>query len=173
MPSDAELSDEEKRAILAEEAALARAEAAARQQAGHLRARETFRAQVRAAHRARRGRWGWWGFGLLWAVAAVLVLRGQQPAVPDDTSGGIASSALIDRCEREVTAQLGQLAAEFPNLSEAAGQITASADGKRWDGWVVSIDANSGGAGADAAGRLPFSCEYSPPTDSLQVQLIK
>ena len=107
-------------------------------------------------------------FGLLWAGAAVLVLRGQPSAVSDDISGGIASSALIDRCEREVTAQLGQLAAEFPTLSEAAAQITASADGKRWDGWVVSTEANS-----NAAGHLPFSCEYSPPTDSLQVQLIQ
>jgi hypothetical protein len=160
------LSDEEKREILRQEAELARAEAQARQQAAQAQARETYRAQVRAAHRTRPLNWrGWLLFAAAWLVAAVLFLTLRPAALPDDTSGGIASVALVQRCEREVLAQLGQLAAEFPSSQESAHQITASSDGKRWDGWVVTDP--------EAQGRADFSCVYSPPTDSVEVQLIR
>ncbi|WP_161881703.1 hypothetical protein [Deinococcus alpinitundrae] len=159
------LSDDEKRQILLEEAALKRAEQGARQQAAHHQARERYRAEVRAAQRARPWRWGWvLGGGLLWTAAALIFLIMRPVPVADDLSGGIASSALMQRCEHELLSQLGQLAAQFPDAQEAGGQITSNADGKRWDGWVVS--------GSNFSGRADFSCEYSPPTDTVQVQLI-
>ena len=160
------LSDKEKREILAQEAGRARAEAHERQQAAQLQARETYRAQVRAAYRPHSPRRRWWLVGVLaWVAAAVLFLYFRPAPVPEDTAGGISSVMLVQRCEGELLAQLGQLAAEFPGAQEAARQITASSDGKRWDGWVVSRP--------DFEGRADFSCVYSPPTDSLQVQLIR
>ncbi|GAA4007253.1 hypothetical protein GCM10022631_18800 [Deinococcus rubellus] len=160
------LSSDEKQQILAEERALEQAEQEARQCSAHVRARETYRAEVRAAQRARPWRWRWvLGGGLLWTAAALAFLVMRQPPMPDDLSGGIASSALIERCERALLSQLGQLAAQFPDTQEAARQITSSTDGKRWDGWVVSS--------SNFSGRADFSCAYSPPTDSIQAQLIQ
>ena len=160
------LSDDEKRQILLEESALVRAEQGARQQAAHQRALERYRTEVRAAQRARPWRWRWvLGGALLWTAAALVFLITRPLPVADDLSGGIASSALMQRCERELLAQLGQLAAQFPEAQEAARQITSNADGKRWDGWVISS--------SNFPGRADFSCEYSPPTDSVQAQLIQ
>lgn len=160
------LSDDEKRQILVEEAALEQSEREVRQRSAHQRARESYRAEVRAAQRARPWRWSWvLGGALLWAATTLAFLATRPPPTPDDLSGGIASSALIERCERELLSQLGQLAAQFPDAQEAARQITSSADGKRWDGWVVSS--------SNFSGRADFSCEYSPPTGSIQAQLIQ
>ena len=159
------LSDEEKRAILLEERARFEAERQAQAETEQAQAREVYRAQARRAMRSRPPRWGWWLLlSLLWAGAAVVFLSRQQAATPNDTSGGIASSALMQRCEGAVLSQLGQLAAEFPAAQEAASQISASSEGKRWDGWVASRP--------NFVGRTDFSCVYSPPTDSIQVQLL-
>ncbi|WP_293913604.1 hypothetical protein [Deinococcus sp.] len=160
------LNDEERREILVQEAERARAEAWERGEAAQLLARETFRAQVRAAYRPHSPRWRWWLAGVLaWAAAAALFLYFRPAPLPEDTAGGISSVVFVQRCEGELLAQLGQLAAEFPGAQEAERQITASSDGKRWDGWVVSRP--------DFEGRAEFSCVYSPPTDSLEVQLIR
>lgn len=159
------LSDEEKRRILDEEAALYRAEQEAQQAEARRREGDAYRSKVRAAYRLKPPRSGWLMAALIvWVGAALLIVRSQRPAVPDDTAGGIASSALINRCERQLLSQLGQLAAQFPDEQEAARQITANSDGKRWDGWVESAPTFSG--------RADFSCVYSPPTDQIQVELL-
>lgn len=160
------LSQEEKRQILAEESALADAEQAERERAVHQQAQVAYRAEVRAAQRAKPTRWGWLLAALVvWAGAAAVFLISRQPAAPDDLSGGIASSALIDRCKHELLNQLGQLAAQFPADAEAAGQISANTDGKRWDGWVESS--------SNFSGRAEFSCQYNPPTNTVDAQLIR
>ncbi|AZI42296.1 hypothetical protein EHF33_05630 [Deinococcus psychrotolerans] len=160
------LSQEEKRQILAEETALADAERSEQRRVAHQQAQAAYRAEVRAAQRAGPTRWGWLLAGLVvWAGASAVFLVFRQPAAPDDLSGGVASSALIERCKHELLNQLGQLAAQFPADAEAAQQITANTDGKRWDGWVESS--------SNFSGRAEFSCQYNPPTDTVEAQIIR
>ena len=160
------LSDDEKRRFCWRRRRWSKPSRQRGSEAAHQRALERYRTEVRAAQRARPWRWGWvLGGGLLWTAAALVFLITRPLPVADDLSGGIASSALMQRCERELLSQLGQLAAQFPDAQEAARQITSNADGKRWDGWVVS--------GSNFSGRADFSCEYSPPTDTVQAQVIE
>lgn len=70
------------------------------------------------------------------AILVMLTLPRASP-VPDDSSGGISTSALIERCVSAVRGRIGDLAWTFPTPTESASQISSNADGKRWDGWVM------------------------------------
>lgn len=157
------LSDGERRRIEAEELAAARALQEREERARHQLALHAYRQEIRAGLRPR----AWWG-PLRWlppfvpVLLALLFLR-PAPAAPDDTSGGIANSALMDRCRAEVSARLGQAGLRFPNAREAAGQFSANADGKRWDGWVALPDGT----------RTDFSCSFTAADGSVEAELIQ
>ena len=70
------------------------------------------------------------------AILVMLALPRASP-VPDDSSGGTSTSALIERCVSAVRGRIGDLAWTFPTPIESASQISSNADGKRWDGWVM------------------------------------
>lgn len=159
------LSDEEMRRIEAEELAAARALQERRERARRHLALHAYRREVRATLRPQRSPW-WlpvrWVLPFLPVIAAVLFLR-PAPAVKDDTAGGISTSALMARCRTEVGAQLGQADLRFPRAREAVGQVSANADGKRWDGWVMRPGDT----------RTEFSCSFTPADGSVQVELIQ
>ncbi|GAA5513529.1 hypothetical protein Dcar01_02268 [Deinococcus carri] len=163
------LSDEEMRRIEEEELAAARALEAQQERARHQLALHAYRQEVRAVLRPQRAAWrsGLWLLPLLAAALATLLLR-PAPAVNDDTSGGIATSTLVDRCRTEVAAGLAGRSGSpvdlrFPSLREAAGQMSANADGKRWDGWVA----------LPGAARTDFSCLFTAADGSVQAELLQ
>ena len=101
------------------------------------------------------------------AVFLIFALPKASP-VPDDSSGGISTSALIERCVSAVRDRIGDLAWTFPTPEESTTQISSNADGKRWDGWVtprVQLE------GEDA--KTQFSCQYTPATNSVTTEIIK
>lgn len=157
------LSEEEMRRIEAEELAAARAVAEAEERARHRLAEHAYRREVRTALRPRP----WW-FAVRWllpfvpVVAGVALLR-PAPTPTDDTSGGIATSALMERCQDEVRRQLAREDLTFPDPGEAAGQFSADADGKRWNGW----------AQAGSGPRTDFSCAFTAADGSVEATLIQ
>lgn len=161
------LSDEERRRIETEELAAAGAAQAGVDRARRRLAALSYRREVRAALRPRPF---WWpvrwalllgpvALGVLWAAQFQA-----QPALADDAAGGVRNADLTSRCQAEVERQL--LAApgtlRFPPLREAGEQMTANADGKRWDGW------------AEASGRVrtDFSCTYTAADGSVLAELL-
>ncbi|WP_019586435.1 hypothetical protein [Deinococcus apachensis] len=157
------LSDEERRRIETEELAAARARQDREKRARHQLALHAYRQEIRAGLRPQA--WWWplrWLLPLVPILVAVLLLR-PASAVPDDTSGGIANSALMERCKAEVGARLGQAGLRFPNAREAAGQFSSNMDGKRWDSWV----ALPGGT------RTDFSCSFTAADGSVEAELIQ
>lgn len=157
------LSDEEMRRIEAEELAAAGARQERGDRARHGLALHAYRQEVRAALRPRP--WWWplrWLLPALPVVVAAFLLR-PAPAAPDDASGGITTSALTERCRAEVGSRLARGDLGFPGPREAAGQVSANADGKRWDGWVeVPGDA-----------RTDFSCQFTAADGSVEAELIQ
>lgn len=156
------LTDEEMRRIEAEELAALEAARARNTSAVRRLAAHAYRQEVRAALRPRPF---WWP--ARWALALLpLVVLGVWAALrpapaADDAAGGIGTAELLERCGQEIAAQLQRPDVGFPSRQEAASQVSASADGKRWDGW------------AEAAGqRVDFSCAFSPAEGTLHVQLI-
>lgn len=100
-------------------------------------------------------------------IAGVLVLRSHSPSLePDDGFGGIRTSDLIERCKADVRGKLGDGQAEFPTDAEARDQISASSDGKRWDGWAICPN-------LQGRPRVEFSCQYTPLSDSTATEIIK
>jgi hypothetical protein len=168
------LSDEDKAKIRAEEERAAQADRAAAEEAARLEAaaqyREAVQSELRGSPRAPNSKRNPLWIGLL-AVLAVIAL-GVYFLLPraadgaDDISGGIATSVLVARCADAVRNKLGDFAARFPPNDETRSQISASADGKRWDGWVEGVN-------GDKVDRLEFSCSYTPANDGLEVQIIK
>ncbi|THF70695.1 hypothetical protein E7T06_06030 [Deinococcus sp. Arct2-2] len=164
------LSNEERQRIEAEEVAAAEALAHSTSQVRHQEAVQAYRQEVRAQLRPRPAPW-WWS--LRWALAAVPVVAATLLLFPnllpsdratDDTAGGIANSALMNRCQAEVSGQLLQIQSDlaFPSWQEASGQFSANADGKRWDGWVRQGDT-----------RTDFSCSFTLADQSVIAQLIQ
>lgn len=164
------LGEQQKQRIREEEEAAARALLAREHEAQRARAMQAYRAEVRSGLRPRRFL-AWWLLGaLLAAVALMLIVRPHFTDWRlDDTAGGIANSALMARCQDWVSSQLPGQDHHFPDLSEAAGQMTAGPDGKRWDGWV-GYTTNFGNL---ERLRLDFSCEYTPATDLIHVEIIQ
>ena len=158
------LSDEEMRRIEAEEVAAARALQEQEERARHRLALHSYRREVRVALRPR----AWW-WPVRWLLPFIPVLAGAglflrpAPAVPDDTSGGVANSALMERCRAEVGTRLGQEGLRFPEPREAVGQFSANTDGKRWDGWVGTPDGT----------RTDFSCSFTVADGSVALELIQ
>ena len=157
------LSEEEMRRIEAEELAVARTRQEAEERARHRLAEHAYRQEVRTALRPRP----WW-FPVRWLLPFVPVLAGvallrPAPAAPDDTSGGIADSALMERCQAEVRSQLAGEDLAFPDVREAAGQFSADADGKRWNGWTQAPDRP----------RTDFSCSFTAADGSVEAMLIQ
>ena len=153
------LSDDDKARIRLEEetAALARLERQARPR--RARARRAYRARVRGQLRPFNP--FWLLLGALALAAGVGVWAWPRAALPDDASGGIANSLFTLRCAQELRAQLQDPDLHLPSPREAATQMTASPDGKRWDGWADG-----------PTGRTDFSCEYTPATDSITLEVI-
>lgn len=163
------LSEEERRRIEAEEVSALQARQAASVQTRQDLAALAYRREVRAALSPRPA---WWP--VRWAVpfmpviviAVVLALRPATPTqVLDDALGGITTADLVSRCRVAVAAKVPWPADElrFPALTDAAAGITATADGKRWDGQLGRPD-----------GRLlDFTCTYSPADDHVGVDLLE
>ncbi|EYB68656.1 hypothetical protein DEIPH_ctg018orf0051 [Deinococcus phoenicis] len=159
------LSDEEMRRIEEEELAAARALQVQQERARHQLALHAYRQEVRSVLQPPKAPWwrpGLWLLPVLVVLAGVILLR-PSPAGSDDASGGITASALMDRCQAEVGAQLGLPELRFPSPREAAGQMSANADGKRWDGWVTAQDRT----------RTDFSCRFTAADSSVQVELLE
>ena len=162
------LSKEERQQIQQEELAVAKAVQTRRREQQRLSARNAYRREVRSALNP-GGRVVFAGLctlALLGAVGAAL-LSGRLEA-PDDTSGGIATSTLMDRCEADLRAQAGQAELRFPSRQEAASQVSASpdADGKRWDGSFIRP------AQGGASVQTDFSCIYTVATDQTTTEVI-
>ncbi len=166
------LSEEEKNRIRAEEEAEARALLERDLQVQKIRALESYRADVRSEVRADlqpRARNNWW-FLLLIPVLGLTVFallpRSSPSGIAEDTSGGIANSSLVERCQSEVRNYLNDENAKFPDVEEISSQISSSADGKRWDGWVIC-------PAQETVQKAEFSCQYTPATDQVKVEIIK
>lgn len=178
------LSNEDRQRIEAEEVAAAEALAHSAAQLRHQEAVQAYRQEVRAQLRPKPTPW-WWS--LRWVLPAVPIIAATLLLFPDlvphtapadDTAGGIASSALMNRCQAEVSGQLlqgeqGQGAEysgttpssddlSFPSWQEASEQFSANADGKRWDGWVRQGNT-----------RTDFSCSFTLADQSVVAQLIQ
>jgi hypothetical protein len=100
---------------------------------------------------------------VLLSLAAALLWWLLQPRVvlPDDASGGLSNSSLIQRCQERLLSELG---AGFllPNAAETASQITSSSEEKRWDGWVRQNNR-----------QLEFSCQYTAASDVVVLEVIR
>ncbi|MDB5044217.1 MAG: hypothetical protein JWQ08_267 [Deinococcus sp.] len=170
------LSNEDRQRIEAEEVAAAEALAQSTARVHHQKAVQAYREEVRAQLRPRPAPW-WWS--LRWALPALPVIAVtfllfpnlvSNKAPTDDTAGGIANSALMNRCQAEISGQLlqsgstVQLSSDlaFPSWQEAAEQFSANADGKRWDGWV-----------RQGSARTDFSCSFTLADQSVIAQLIQ
>ncbi len=167
------LDDDTKSKIRAEEEAKAASRAALEDQAEKVRLEREYRQRIAfelKGKRSRRNRILVWigALGLLGAVVAgALVLRSQRPSLePDDGFGGIRTSDLIERCKSDVRGKLGDGQAEFPTDAEARDQISASSDGKRWDGWAICPN-------LPGQPRAEFSCQYTPLSDTTATEIIK
>ncbi len=168
------LSDEDKAKIRAEEERKAQADRAAAEEVARLEAaaqyREAVQSELRGSPRVpsprRNSLWLGWLAALAVTALSAYLLFPRAADGADDISGGIATSVLIARCVDAVRNKLGDFAAKFPPSDETGGQISASADGKRWDGWVEGVNGNK-------VERLEFSCSYTPANDGLEVQIIK
>jgi hypothetical protein len=164
------LSDEDKHRIEAEERAKLEAARALEAEEMRLKALEQYRSEVKTAlNRPRKPSRLLLlaGFILLSSIAVVGSLVLLQPrASPgfDDFSGGIATTALVQRCQEDVQSRIGS--ATFPASDEITTQISSDADGKRWDGWVVPTGGNSDD-------RVEFSCQFSRVTGSLRSEIIQ
>jgi hypothetical protein len=156
------LTDDERRQIEVEEVAAARAELARTHDLKRQLAQATYRREVRSLLRPGRRLLVAGVCTLLLAGGLLLALWPRTPEAPDDTSGGLATSELMTRCEAQVRSQFPQDQLDFPPQHEADAQITASPDGKRWDGAFT----RPGRAGSD------FSCVYTIATDQISVQII-
>jgi hypothetical protein len=100
---------------------------------------------------------------VLVSLAAALLWWLLQPRVrlPDDTSGGLPNSKLIERCQMRLAGELGT-AFGLPPAEQIVSQISSSSEEKRWDGWVEVQDQ-----------QLEFSCRYSAASDSVALELIR
>lgn len=171
------LSDDDKAQIEAEENAKMAAIREKELEAAHVNALEQYRQSVKIAliSPQRRSRPRWWLIAVLTlltllslaVIGAMLALPRASPA-PDDSSGGISTSGLIERCVSAVRDKIGDLAWIFPSSSETSSQISSNADGKRWDGWVMPRVQLEG-----EDGKTQFSCQYTPATDSVTTEIIK
>lgn len=165
-PDSSALSADQQRQIEAEELALAQARAARTAEAQRLLAAQAYRQEVREALKPRPAWWRWRGLlGLLpMLVLGAASLWPRPPALTDSAWGGISDSALMERCRAEVSAQTYAQEPDlrFPTPREAAGQLTANADGKRWDGWAARPDGS----------HLDFSCSYAAADGEVTAQLM-
>lgn len=174
------LSEEERRQIQLEEVATARAALAQRQELQRRSARQRYRREVRAAlyPRARLALAAGCTLVLVGGVAVSLLRSAPHPR--DDTSGGVATSRLMERCEADLQAKVGGAVLHFPALGQTDGQISASPDGKRWDGFFTqdtgNRDAGTQDTGTQQGGGPPvqtdFSCVYTLATDEIGTELI-
>ncbi|MFC4639246.1 hypothetical protein [Deinococcus hohokamensis] len=157
------LTEDEMRRIEAEELAALDAARTRTASARRRLAEAAYRQEVRAALRPRPFWWpARWALVLLPAALLGVWATLRPAALPDadDPAGGIGTAALLTRCEQEVAAHLEPTVPRFPSRQDAARQVSASADGKRWDGWAE--------AGAE---HWDFSCTFSPAEGTLHAQL--
>lgn len=167
------LSDDDKARIEAEESAKLAALREKELQSARVKALEQYRASVKTAlgvSPRRSSRALLVVTALLLAIGTVigvLALPRASP-VPDDSSGGISTSRLIERCVSAVRDKIGDLAWSFPPSTETSTQISSSADGKRWDGWVLPRVQLEG-----EEQKTQFSCQYTPATDSITTEIIR
>ncbi len=167
------LDDDTKSKIRAEEEAKAASRAALEDQAEKARLEREYRQRIAFELKGKRSRQTrllvWFGgLAVIGAVVAgAVVLRSQNSSLePDDGFGGIRTSDLIERCKADVRGKLGDGQAEFPSDAEARAQISASSDGKRWDGWAICPN-------LPGRPRAEFSCQYTPLSDTTATEIIK
>ena len=168
------LSDDDKAKIEAEEGAKIAALREKEVELARTKALEQYRESVKIALTSapQRTRPRWWLLAALAllgvaAIGAILALPRASPA-PDDSSGGISTSLLIERCVSAVRDKIGDLAWTFPTPEESSSQVSSNADGKRWDGWVmprVQLEGENQ--------RTQFSCQYTPATNAVTTEIIK
>jgi hypothetical protein len=97
-------------------------------------------------------------------IAAVLwwlLSSSPRASLSDDTSGGIPNSSLIELCRERLTYEIGT-GFSLPTSEEINGQITSSSEEKRWDGWVQTPN-----------GRLEFSCQFTPASGAVVLEVIR
>ncbi len=173
------LSDDDKAQIDAEESAKLAVLREREAEAARRKALEDYRESVKTAlgtapSRSRRSSRSRFVLPLIslsavGTVAAFVILAQPRASpVPDDSSGGISTSLLIERCVSAVRQSIGDLAWTFPTPVESISQISSSADGKRWDGWVMPRVQLEG-----EGEKTQFSCQYTPATDSVTTEIIK
>ena len=171
------LSDDDKAKIKAEETAKIAVLREKEAEAARVKALEQYRESVKTALTSptsppRSSRPRWWLLAALAllavaAIGAILALPRASPA-PDDSSGGISTSLLIERCVSAVRDKIGDLAWTFPSPEESSTQVSSNADGKRWDGWVMPRVQMEG-----EDQKVQFSCQYTPATDAVTTEIIK
>ena len=168
------LSDEDKAKIEAEEHAKIAVLREKEAELARVKALEQYRESVKTALTPppRRPRPRWWlvaSLALLGVatIGAILALPRASP-VPDDSSGGISTSLLIERCVSAVRDKIGDLAWTFPSPEESSSQVSSNADGKRWDGWVMPRVQMEG-----EDQKTQFSCQYTPATNAVTTEIIK
>ncbi|PNY80821.1 hypothetical protein [Deinococcus koreensis] len=163
------LSQDERRRIEAEELAAVQARQAEEQLAQQRLAAHAYRQEVRAALRPRPFWWPVrWALPFVPVAALAVVLAGRAappPAALDDATGGITSAELVSRCREAVSAALPWPEADlsFPTLREAAGGISANADGKRWDAQVGRPDGT----------QTDFTCTFTAADGSAHVDILE
>lgn len=172
MPPPAQLSEQERRQIEAEELKLAQATQQKRALEQREQAALNYRQEVRAAlHSELRPRPRWWP--LRWLLPVLPLLAGvayyfstpKPVPVTDNTWGGISDSDLMERCRGEISRQTYAREPDlrFPAPQEAQGQFSASPDGKRWDGWAARPDGT----------KLEFACSYTAADHSVTAEPIQ
>ena len=167
------LSDDDKSQIEAEESAKLAFQREKEIEIARVKALEQYRVSVKTAlsTKPRRSSRVWvFTAAVLSGVSTVVIITALPRAspMPDDSSGGISTSLLIERCVSAVRGRIGDLAWTFPTTQESVGQISSSADGKRWDGWVVPRVQQG-----EEDAKTQFSCQYTPATDSVTTEIIK
>ncbi len=157
------LSEEEKNQIRLEEKTQSRERLSLEQQRQKALATEHYRQEVRGKlHRDSRNYWLLLIPILLVAVAFIFqsMFLPVKPIQPEDTTGGIADSEFIKRCESEV---IGQMGGELEISQEY--QVFSNVEGKQLNGWVAPI--------GNEGKPFEFSCSYTAISDSLKVEIIR
>ncbi len=164
------LDDQEKERIRLEEQAKFLATQEIAQEQERSRAAAEYRAEVRAELHGKRNK-----KFLLWLILPSLLALGawgfwHRQTNPENTNnlngwGGIQNNNLVARCQDAIRIKRNDYGMQFPNTDMDA-QITATPDGKRWDGFLINPNSSP-------PNRIDFSCSYTPQNNQLNLELIK
>lgn len=157
------LSEEEKNQIRLEEETQARELANLEQQRQKAQRAGTYRQEIRGKLRENQRNY-WWLLIPILLVAVAFIFQSMfssvKPIQPEDTTGGIADSEFIRRCESEV---IGQMGGELEISQDY--QVFSNVEGKQLNGWVAPI--------GNEGKPFEFNCSYTAISDSLNVEIIR